>query len=672
MVGIKAMVPPTVRRAIKYPVMLAKSRVARDKPLHRKELIDVLDSEILNPCRHFRERSTPRFFVESSERDAKIEALREAIGDASVISIVKDADRICDRVFDLLGSGSTALGRPIDWHRDFKSGVRYDPALPSALFSLKSFPPGSDVKVPWELSRFQHVPTLGQAWWFTQDDKYAREFFDQFLDWKASNPPGLGINWACTMDVAIRLVNLIWGYGYFRCSAFLGDRTLEAFLCSVWEHSTHIENNLEFGYIAGQEVVSNHYLADVAGLVFAGILFPEFKDAGRWRQIGLEGLLRSMDEQVHDEGTDFESSVSYHRLTTEIFAACYALCDLNGVDIPDAFSERLAKMVEFVAAYARPDGLSPQIGDADDGRLQILSRYAGWNRQDHRYLQTIGSVLLDRPDLAAYPEGLADCVWLFGTERTDRNRSLTRERPTRSSVGFPAFGFYSLRSGEDELVISASRVGTRGIGNHKHNDVFGIELSLDGEPILVDPGACIYTADSALRNAFRSVTSHNTVTIDDYEQNGIPENNLFGLIESCVPKIHEWVVEGTGEHVFRGSHNGFHGLSEGCHERRVAMSPSADSLFTVADQVSASGEHRARWFFHFHPLATVELAPGLARVTQGRAIAMIGWKAETPIDADLGDGWTSSAYGRREPAPVLTLGTQFKDAVQLDLEIRKL
>ena len=408
---------------------------------------------------------------------------------------------------------------------------------------------------------------------------------------------------------------------------------------------------------------------------FSGFLTPSIKqgkDAGRWRQIGLEGLLRSMDEQVHDEGTDFESSLSYHRLTTEIFAACYALCDLNGVDIPDAFSERLAKMVEFVAAYARPDGLSPQIGDADAGRLQILSRYAGWNRQDHRYLQTIGSVLLDLPDLAAYPEGLADCVWLFGTERTDRNRSLARERPTRSSVGFPAFGFYSLRSGEDELVISASRVGTRGIGNHKHNDVFGIELSLDGEPILVDPGACIYTADSALRNAFRSVTSHNTVTIDDYEQNGIPENNLFGLIESCVPKIHEWVVEGTGEHVFRGSHNGFHGLSEGCHERRVAMSPSADSLFTVADQVSASGEHRARWFFHFHPLATVELAPGLARVTQGRAIAMIGWKAETPIDADLGDGWTSSAYGRREPAPVLTLGTQFKDAVQLDLEIRKL
>ena len=54
---------------------------------------------------------------------------------------------------------------------------------------------GVDVKVPWELSRFQHLNILGQAYVLTRDNKYAEEFADQITDWIKNNPVCFGVNW---------------------------------------------------------------------------------------------------------------------------------------------------------------------------------------------------------------------------------------------------------------------------------------------------------------------------------------------------------------------------------------------------------------------------------------------------------------------------------------------
>ena len=52
--------------------------------------------------------------------------------------------------------------------------------------------------------------------------------------------------------------------------------------------------NLEFSHIA----TSNHYLADVTGLLWLGVLLPELDSAREWRDFGLGELLREMDKQV--------------------------------------------------------------------------------------------------------------------------------------------------------------------------------------------------------------------------------------------------------------------------------------------------------------------------------------------------------------------------------------
>ena len=88
--------------------------------------------------------------------------------------------------FDLLGSGPTDLGREIDWSKDFKTGRTW-PLHQSSLLRV-AYEDGSDVKVPWELSRFQHLPLLAAT-------GHVDEVGAQLESWIEANPVELGVNW---------------------------------------------------------------------------------------------------------------------------------------------------------------------------------------------------------------------------------------------------------------------------------------------------------------------------------------------------------------------------------------------------------------------------------------------------------------------------------------------
>src|SRR5262249_44688260 len=87
------------------------------------------------------------------------------------------------------------------------------------------------------------------------------------------------------------------------------------------------------------------------------------------------------------DGCDHEASIPYHRLVTELF-----ICGLAAAEalVPDAVSdedrERLDRMLQFVRDYTRPDGLAPQVGDADDGRFLPLLDYGRRDPRSHHHL----------------------------------------------------------------------------------------------------------------------------------------------------------------------------------------------------------------------------------------------------------------------------------------------
>lgn len=356
------------------------------------------------------------FFLEPSCRWEFMETIRTVCPNVESLTI-SAADRTCAHFFDLLGSGLVPLGDKMDWHMDFKTGYRFDQHRYYAHVRPASYPGGYDIKVPWELSRCQHFVWLGQAYWFTRDEKYAREFVGQVEDWIVSNPWPWGVNWTCTMDVAIRVVNWLWGYHFFRESPSLADAFRLTFYKSLIVHGRHIWHNLE----NQGDFTSNHYLADLLGLIYLGILCSEFKEAQRWREFGLQELEQEMSRQVYPDGVNFEASTAYHRLTTELFLSATILARCNGYNFSPGYMERLEKMMEFVMCLTKPDGTVPLIGDNDNGRLHRLKVWDPPEREwvDYRYLLAIGAVLFKRRDFAQAAVGQwEEAFWLWNTQYT--------------------------------------------------------------------------------------------------------------------------------------------------------------------------------------------------------------------------------------------------------------
>ena len=590
------------------------------------------------------------FFVAPDMRERLTARLRQE-HPAAEPAIQAAADAILAHRFDLLGSGPTDLGACIDWQRDFKSGYRWPPRTFSRRIRYGEVS-GADVKVPWELCRFQHLPALGKAFWLTGEAHYAAEGLAQIEDWIAENPPQFGVNWACTMDVALRAFNWLWGYGF--CASAASPRFNRAFIGSLLSHGRHILSNLERG---ADGITSNHYLADLIGLFALGLACPFLREAEGWKQLALAELIREMDRQVHPDGGDYESSIPYHRLVTEMFLAAAILCRKHGLPLPPPYLARLERMLEFTRWYTKPNGLAPQVGDADDGRLHILADYGAWDPRDHRHLLATGGAFFTRDDFtaAAGPRG-EEALWLL-PEEPRRIPAAGVSGP--ESRAFPESGIYLMRDGDLYCLVACGAVGTRGIGNHKHNDVLSLEFHADGQDFLVDPGSYLYTPEPAARNLFRSTAVHNTVMVDGAEQNRFGEGGLFWMHADAVPTCLTW-RPGVEEDVFVGEHTGYIRLADPVgHRREVCLRKRARRL-EVVDHLFGEARHELCWNFTIAPGVAVrpvgettwELdASGVRAVLSLDAVEPAALRAA--VRGEAAESWASPSYGVRRRTKAL-------------------
>ena len=294
---------------------------------------------------------------------------------------------------------------PIPWQVDFKSGYTWSAKTWYTEVAYGHLP-GVDVKVPWELARMQHLPMLARAFRMVEEaerDVYAREFRNEILDFIALNPPQFGVNWRCTMDVGIRVANWLEAYDLFKAFGASFDDAFERILASsVYDHGRHIIRNLEYS----PDLRSNHYLSDIVGLLFTALHLPSTDETDMWLAFALQEMGSEIAHQFHEDGSNFEGSTSYHRLSTELmlYGALFAVqmdrsrrdrvksyrCTLHHVQpslrplekqdfdldrdeiFQEWFWERLTKELRFTSDLMHEDGTIPQIGDNDSGRFLKL------------------------------------------------------------------------------------------------------------------------------------------------------------------------------------------------------------------------------------------------------------------------------------------------------------
>ncbi len=487
---------------------------------------------------------------------------------------------------------------PVEWNRDPRSGYLWPLDYHREINLMRS--DGSDVRIVWELNRLGHFITLARAYSINHDERFTTAFLKQLRSWNEQNPYGHGPNWTCAMEVALRAINLLAAFQTFRQSPQFDAGTL--MLRLLQQHGNYIRRNLEFSYIA----TSNHYLSDVAGLLWLGVMLPELRDADRWRDFGLRELWREMDKQVLPDGADFESSTGYHRFVTELFLYSFLLCRHNGIEIEQRYWDKLHAMLRYIRGYLRPDGFAPLIGDTDGGQFLPIRQRRG---DDHGYLLAIGAAVFNDPCLKiARMEAPDELLWILGDEGVE-----TFEKLSPAPIGsqaFPHAGTYVMRHEDLYLCFNTSGAGINGRGSHGHNDALSIEVSAGGRAFIVDPGAYIYTGDLQKRHEFRSTAYHSTVKIDGIEQNTTDRNAPFVIGDEAKPRVVSWETTPEKDKIV-AEHYGYRRLKHPLTHRRNIMFHKTERTWVIADQFLGDAEdHEFEVRFHFAPGLEVSATEG--------------------------------------------------------------
>lgn len=499
------------------------------------------------------------------------------------------ADEVLERRVPCLGFGVLHLGNPGRWHADLATGSSWNPRRFGLRLDFARPFEESDVKVPWELSRLQALYWLAQGWLLSGEERYLKALRQMLNDWRAANPVGLGVNWSCPMEVAIRSVNLVKALDIVWTELSNEERMDAVFLLE--RHAAFLRRHPEISDVNG-----NHYLADLAGLVQIGVAVRRWGSAAPWLRDEVDCLAKELRSQLHDDGVHHEKATGYHRLVLELIVG--AVADLVRSDVPFPLSLRddLERMAGFLRAIQNRDGTIPLIGDSDSGCVVMPGLEGSAN----------AALLLALVDGLLFGEACSGSLqvhpaiaWYLGAPEKGRLPDLAGREPEPAIKVFPDGGYVVVRSGRGKVVSRFGAAGLSGRAPHDHSDLTSITSELGGLQTLIDSGSSTYTGSQERRAYEISAWAHNVVTVDRVDP--MP-TRLGSVMPVITPKVEGQLlnaVPGPAPAVLL-SHGGFHSRLGVAYQRHIRLDEPGFTL-TCSDQLDGSGSRFVESRFHFDP-----------------------------------------------------------------------
>ena len=564
--------------------------------------------------------------------------------------VIKQANKIYNHIFNLLGSGEINLGKEIEWNEDFKTGFIWKNIFYKNIKTV-DLNNNADVKIPWELSRFQHIPILGQAYLLTDNLKYPLEFKNQIENWIKKNPVEMSINWTCTMDVAIRACNWIIGYYFFKNCSKINKEFWIKYNKVLYLHGRYIFSNLE----KAEQYNGNHYLSDLAGLIWLGLYFKNFKynkedtkdNPKIWLNFGLKEFEKEMKSQVNPDGTDYESSTAYHCLVTELFLFTSILCSKNNIMFSEEYMSKLVKMIGFIMNITKPNGYIPLLGDMDSGRFIILSDYGGSkDKRDFRYLIALGGEYFNRDDFKFYSSNNNNQTSFWCFENIPKIKIKEKPLINLKSKAYKDGGYYILRNYKIYIIIKCGPNGMNGNGGHTHNDQLSFELNVSGKDFIIDPGTYVYTADYKLRNLFRSTYMHNTLQVENLEQNSFEERELFRISNETNAQLLNF-----NNNYFKGQHYGYKNKAGIIVEREVRLEDKRVIINDIIVKDNKNLKYKKYIRFHLDKDVKIEKKSDYLILTNKKIrIKLFNLQKR---EYNIEKSWIAKEYGIKEETKVI-------------------
>ena len=489
-----------------------------------------------------------------------------------------------------------------------------DNALNHIFVGQSAYPPyfcGTDINwgtrpVPdnewvWQLNRMSFWNAMASAYWHTGDEKYAKEWSNQLIDWTIKNPNDKDHNYAWrSIEAGIRGHSWTDLFQYFVDSPNFTPEALVTFLNSFYDHAEYL--------MTKYSTKSNWGLMEAEGLAFIAITFPEFKDSDKWLTEAVRRLNAEIDIQVYPDGHQRELAMGYHLGCINWFLRTYDLAKANGKSdiFPPSYVDKVQKMCEVPLKLGHPDGTFAQFGDAWAGKPgQHKKNYQEWaerfNRPDFLYLASDGQQ---------------------GT------------KPDSTAYALPYSGLYSMRSSWDnDAICLVLKCGPDG-GGHCQPDNGTFELSAGGRNLMPDAGSYIYSGDPENRAWFRQTKVHQTLTLDE-------KNSKYS------PKLLKW-NPGKTDDILVVENESYNNLT---HRRSVFFVEKR--YFIIVDD--AFGSAAGSVDIHF------QLAPGDSVINRDEFRMTTdykeGWNVLVQTQKQKGlefaeeEGQVSFLYTKKEPRP---------------------
>lgn len=555
-----------------------------------------------------------------------------------------------------------------NWRKDYKNNI-VSPQRSFHKIDKNSFELVGELKYALEPSRMQHLTELAAKYVCSNN----RDIYDiiesHIFNWSLQNPYLKSINWKDGIEVGIRVTNLI----VCRKILTLNEKTSNKRLFEKIDQLVYIHYHYLINHLSLFSSANNHLLAEILGVIIVSIFYDFNKNKSNLNKYW-EMLMREINNQIHLDGFNKEQSTCYHADSINIIVLVIILLRDKGYNIPKSILIKIRKMILFLSDLRINDSMFIDIGDNDNS--EIIYPYFTSNYNKYESILIDGLLLFNIKKTSSYEFDFKNYL-LWGDDCFNKYLA-NYQKPISNKKNhctlYSESGYYIFNISDSKLIFDVGDIGLEPLAAHGHSDLLHFTLYYKGIPFLIDTGTYQYhNRYKKWRDYFRSISAHNTISIDSLNHSQIKGNMIWHLLPKAI--IHDYSINVNNPYCL-ASHNGFELQKKRIkHYRNIAFK---DNKYVITDKIQGKGNHTIDYYLQFNPdLKEIKFVneTELILLAKNNTCVKIKNKHFDKAKIYYGEesiplGWLSDEYDKINPTYCLLLKTEFPKISEIKTELQ--